>query len=295
MVSTYEAFDKFVIEPPFVQVFAAPRRSGKTHLINKLLEHNWRSMFDYIVIASPTLEYKSEYPDELKGNVEVIKIRDNIVNRVTQIIDEQKDAAKKHEEDPGEFDRVQTLLILDDCLDTELMQWQSANNIADVVAERGRHFDLSFVCSVQVLSKISPSVRRNAEAIFTFSPLNFTDVERILEEYVPREYRKEFRNQFTMDLFSEPYSFVLIDASPERRQNFKLRLRKGFSELIFALDPKDDDFKPQFIKGPEKTSRDITDAGIPDTAKRPNAPPKRPQKKQKQMNETLSKVPFTKR
>ncbi len=130
---------------------------------------------------------------------------------------------------------VHTLLILDDCIDSRIAQFRSSENIADEIAERGRHYNVSMIVSSQYLSSISPSLRRNAEFLFLFSPTNYADTERVLGEFVPSEVRKEFR-ELVMRVYLQPYSFMIVDNSPLRRRFYKLRFRKGFSELVFPFD-----------------------------------------------------------
>lgn len=272
---TYKAYDKFTIEKPFVSIFVAPRKSGKTYLINKLLRHVWFNQFDYVVIASPSLEFTDDYPDELSAKTKVIKISDNFHAILSQIIAEQKRSAKLHKEDSDEYDEVHTLMILDDLIDNDILRFNARDNLVDEIAERGRHYKISLVVSAQILSKVSVSMRRNAEALFFFAPLNYTDFERILQEFVPLEYRRQLRDKLH-ETYKEEFAFLLFDGSPARRVNFKLRLRKGFTELLFSLNPQDETFEPSFINDQkangkpqllhESKQNDVTNLKIPETS-----------------------------
>lgn len=238
---TYTNWKDFDIEVPFVQLFVAPRKSGKTTLIVQLLKQKWIKLFDYVVIASPTLVFKDDYDIEnVMGTTKLLKIKQGFTTILPQLIEDQRSTALLHKENPEEFEKVETLLILDDCIDSKLFKFRSAQNICDMLAERGRHFHTSLVLTSQYMSAISPSIRRNAETLFLFAPLNFADVDRTLEEYVPKRWRKAF-SQRLEDMFREPFAFLLIDGSQQRRQNFKLRLRKGFSELMFPLSDREED------------------------------------------------------
>lgn len=236
MEKTYTAYDKSEIERHFVMLLAAPRRSGKSYLVNKLLiEGGIGKQYQHIIIASPTMEFKDEYPieDKLPG-VKIHKFTDNLKDNIQILMQEQKRANKLHFEQPTKYKPVHTLVILDDCIDSKLMQYRSSENIADEIAERGRHYNVSLIVSSQSLSSISPSLRKNAELIVLFSPTNYADVERVLGEYVPSDVRREFRD-LSKHIYVTPYSFMIVDNSPERRRYYKLRFRRGFTDLVFPF------------------------------------------------------------
>ena len=167
--------------------------------------------------------------------IKVHKFTRNLKDNINLLMEDQKKANKLHYENPTMYKPVHTLLILDDCIDSRIAQFRSSENIADEIAERGRHYNVSMIVSSQYLSSISPSLRRNAEFLFLFSPTNYADTERVLGEFVPSEVRKEFR-ELVMRVYLQPYSFMIVDNSPLRRRFYKLRFRKGFSELVFPFD-----------------------------------------------------------
>jgi hypothetical protein len=246
--ATYTAYKSFTTKPPFSIAFAAPTSSGKTYLINKLIEHVWRDTFDNIVIASPTLEFEDEYPieDKVSKNTNVVKIQSNLKPQLDKVILEQKNLMAKHKDDPTQNPEVHTLIIMDDCIDTNLFRGNRVDNIADVCATRGRHYNLSVCIVSQVLSRISSEVRRNLKNLFIFAPLNYMDIERVLDEYVPHAWRALFRAA-QQELFREQYAFILIDGNPENRQNFKQRIRKGFKELMFPLEADEKTLKLKYL------------------------------------------------
>lgn len=237
MEATYTAYKKCTAKHPFTMAFAAPTKAGKTYLLLKLIATNWTHEFDNIVIISPTFEFKDEYPIEsiVSKDTRVIKIGTNLQERGRQVIEEQMDFARKHNQDPELHPQIKTLLILDDCIDSRLFTGNRTENIFDMATCRGRHFDLSCVAMSQVLAKISADARRNIEYLFIFAPLNFMDIERVLDEYVPQEYRLEFRKA-QREIFKTKKSFILIDGTEEKRTQFEKRITKGFIEPLFQLD-----------------------------------------------------------
>jgi hypothetical protein len=211
--------------------------------------------FDNIIIANPSLEFKDDYK-ELEGAVkgEILKIRDNFHDKLTLLIDQHKECNRLHYEHPGTYDPVHTLIILDDCIDSKLAQYRSSENIADEIAERGRHYNMSVIISAQYLTGISPSLRRNAEYLFIFSPTNYSETEKILEEYVPKSERKRFQ-ELMKGVFVEKHSFILLDNSPESRIYYKLRFRRGFLEYMFPM--KADELEHKTINKKRKTKEDF--------------------------------------
>jgi hypothetical protein len=239
---TYTDYKSLGLKPPFVALFAAPRKAGKTVLMSNLLREIWSKQFDNIVIISPTLRYVDDYEHEdiIPDHVRFIKIDSNLQATLQTVIDEQQKFAQKHKDNPEKNPKVETLVILDDCIDTDLFKYNSVDNVVDAIAHTGRHYNLSVALTSQSLARISPEARKNAEALFIFAPHNYMDFERVLEEYVPRDWRKQLRQAVT-EMWKEPYAFLIVDGSPERRQHFKMRLRKGFSELLFELDHREDE------------------------------------------------------
>ena len=53
------------MKKPHTALFVAPTGVGKTHLALSLLENEYRSHFDFIVIICPTLEHNDTY--EIRG------------------------------------------------------------------------------------------------------------------------------------------------------------------------------------------------------------------------------------
>jgi hypothetical protein len=234
---TYTAYEQNGIEKPFIMLLGAPRKSGKTFLLNKLLvEGGLHKQFDHIVIASPSLEFNDEYPIEDKVSCEVHKISSNFKTRIDALIEEQQHAARMVKHHPDTYEPIHTLIVLDDIIDSKLMQYRSSENVGDTLGERGRHFYVSLIGSAQTTTAFSPSIRRNAEYFFIFSPTNYAESERVLDEYVPNEARKEFRSKLTR-MFVQEHSFLMIDNSPEKRTYWKKRFRKGFTELMFPMHP----------------------------------------------------------
>lgn len=257
--NTYDDLSGFDVEIPFCIAFCAPTKSGKTELAKKCLLRKWQYMFHNIVIASPTLQYKGEYDevvDAIKSrpyapNIQILKT--NLELQINQVITEQEELKRRALEEPENFDKTDTLLILDDCIGTNLFRGNRVENVCDKISCVGRHFDLSLVIMSQKLSKISIDIRQNLTCLFVFAPLHFADIERILDEYVPQEVRPMFR-KMQQEVFREPYAFIIIDGSPKRRTDFRLRIRKGFKEYLFDPNIPIENLRKQYLIGNKSNS-----------------------------------------
>lgn len=236
--STYEDYLAFDIEPPFCLAYAAPTNAGKSTNILNLLKYRWSSSFDNVVIACPSLEFdENDYKDVKEvfdEHTKLTLIHDDFLIQLKTIIEDQKLMKRLNKSHPEAHPPTHTLMILDDCIGTNLIKSNRKDNIVDDIATMGRHFLLSVIVTTQVLSELSYAVRRNATGLFVFAPMNYTDFERVLDEYVPQEYRFELRAR-ARDIFKEPFSFILIDGSLKRRTDFRKRIRKGFHDFVFTM------------------------------------------------------------
>jgi hypothetical protein len=257
--NSFDNVKDLCIEPPFMMAFAAPKKSGKTYQIMKILEHCYRDTFDHIFIFCITLDIKDEYKEvnaDTFPNTVIHKIYKDISKVAKDVVEEQINAIKLHNKHPEDYDKVQSLFVFDDCVDSHVMQQGSRENIMDMLAMRGRHMELSTMYVTQALPAVSMNTRKNTDALFIFSPINMRETESILEQYVPKEYRADFLSK-SRNVFKKRYSFILIDSTGERRTDFKKRIRVGYSQLLFNTEPGDKDFEMRNIKQKRKYKTNV--------------------------------------
>jgi hypothetical protein len=239
MKSTYKDYDAFDIEPPFCLAYAAPTEAGKSTNIYNLLKVKWKDCFDNIMICCPSLKFdKNDYTGVVElfegTDTKLVIVVDDFVVQVRAAIAEQEVMKQKNKDDPENNPLTSTLIIFDDCIGTNIIKSNRTDNCVDSIATKGRHIELSCIITTQVLSELSYAVRRNAKGLFVFSPMNYTDFERVLDEYVPKEFQKELQVR-AKEIFKEDFAFILIDGSRKRRNDFRMRIRKGFRDLVFPL------------------------------------------------------------
>lgn len=192
----------------FVWTIIAPRRSGKSFLIELCLESGMADLFDDIYILNPSMRFNQQYR-KLQKYDQVHLIMEPDIDFVDNLIHEAE-RVKAETNGSQDFDSPKILLILDDLIDSGLFRFQG---IIDRVAERGRHIGLSMICSSQRFTALSKSVRINSDYFTIFAPAAVVEMEKFTEQYVPREYVKPLRRRL-VEVFNQcKYNFIFLDAT----------------------------------------------------------------------------------
>lgn len=208
---------------PFFVSLAAPRRSGKSYLIRELLKAEFLKRFDHIFIFSPSLHLNNDYDEfekyehvHLISNVTATEI-DNIFNKMVEVKEQcrTRDIEIAKGFDVPEFKCPETLVILDDCIDSNVISFKGG---VDKIAERGRHCNLSCIVSSQRLSAISRSIRINSDIFLIFIPYQARELEQFIEQFIFRDQRKAIHHCMRQ-IFSVPYKFLFIDNTEKNLQD----------------------------------------------------------------------------
>jgi GTPase SAR1 family protein len=206
---------------PCVCSFVGNRKSGKTYLMNQLLSAEYCNKFNYIVILNPSISLQNDW-DWLTENYNgVYCFEKNFVSVVNEITESLKTIIKLC----GKKECPQVLLILDDCIDTEVMRFKG---VVDTIATKGRHYNLSCWLSSQRLSGVPRSTRLNSDYVILFSCWNFSEIERYTSEYIPKKYQNKFRDKI-LEYYKKPYTFLLLD----NLDRIDRRVKKEFSGDCF--------------------------------------------------------------
>lgn len=199
----------------FVMALSAPRKSGKSYFIGKMLREGLFDHFDHIIVMCPTLDYNNDY-QEFRRRDNITFIADVRKRDIDILFEKQSSAMKKvRRQERGETVSdvklycPNTLLILDDCVDSGVFNFKGS---VDKIAERGRHINLSTILSSQRQSAISRSVRINSDYFITFSPYSVSELEQFLEQFVSKSNKKEIRLRIS-EIYQVPYQFIVLDNS----------------------------------------------------------------------------------
>ena len=88
---------------------------------------------------------------------------------------------------------------------------------------RGRHHYINTVISSQVLTTISPIIRKNLSSLYIFKLTNMREIDFITEEYSGLAGSKQLMRQIYDIATSERYSFLFISLKTGR---FYIRFEK---------------------------------------------------------------------
>lgn len=183
-------------EPPFSMTIIAPRKSGKTvvidNLLNRLLwdyneEGRKKPYFMYTVLCSPTAGMDAslnlKYVDKL-----FTTYTDYVVQHVIEVAEE------------FEY-KFPILLILDDILG---LMPKFGSDLAYFIT-RNRHYNISVIITSQVFKGMAPVIRENTSNWVIFKIPNENELKKISEEIVNFDI---FYDVAVMK--ASPYSFLYV-------------------------------------------------------------------------------------
>ncbi len=195
----------------FMMAVAAPRGRGKTHLLKRKVKQ-MLPKFDFVYICCPSIKFNEDY-DDFKSDSKVTLITCVTVGVLKKIINAQsaaKERVKLEREMPNPDYTLtcpKTLIVLDDCIDSGVLRF---GGVVDMLAERGRHIDMTVIITSQRISAISRSVRINSDYFLLFNPFSIAELEKFLEEFVSRSDRKELRIKLR-EVYSVEHEFIIVD------------------------------------------------------------------------------------
>ena len=175
----FDDLDERLQKPPFVMVFQAPVKSGKsTAMMNLLYNDNfYRDRFDNVIICSPTIEGDLTWATALDDDKNYIitgsKLEDldNVIYQIwNRLYAKVTEAEKNGEHIPH------TLVIIDDCLG------KMGRKFEEVIA-RHRHPRMSFLVSSQDFRKIPQVCRNNASHYVIFRTYSKVELKKMQEEF----------------------------------------------------------------------------------------------------------------
>ena len=140
------------MKEPHTALFLAPAGVGKTHLAMSLLDTEYRSHFDFIVIICPTLRYNSMYKSRgwIWNDPDVISIElGNNLYYLTEKISNLLTGSK-------------TLFLIDDIIADETLDKRHQPLLE--LAISGRHRGHSLWLLTQSYTAIPNNIRRQARA-----------------------------------------------------------------------------------------------------------------------------------
>lgn len=210
-----DKWDLSKIKRYFSMIVFGCRRSGKSHLVNDLIQKIApRMKFTNVILISATSKVQKEYwtfiPDENKFDT----LNNDHINGI------YNDCIKLNEEyqqNPNNFEiEPHTLLIFDDMISDsggKSIFWLQAVNRLYFA---GRHAKISCLLLLQAFKCVAPIVRSNTDYLVYFRTMKREDRKGIAGEYLTYSDEKECLDnglQLMSDVTSETYCSLVIDKS----------------------------------------------------------------------------------
>tara|TARA_R110000868_G_scaffold261216_2_gene519297 strand:+ start:3357 stop:4001 length:645 start_codon:yes stop_codon:yes gene_type:complete len=183
---------------PLSMLLVGKRRSGKTHLLIKMLNSKYFiDNFQKIFIFSPTVELDETWESirDYPTKREVIlfdKFDDSIIEDILQL--------QRNSEDD-------VLIILDDF--AEKLKGKRGN-VLEQLATKGRHFNTSFIFTSQKYNAVPSIIRNNVDEIIFFKVSNNLELKTIVDENDNKDLKNVGGFENLLINNTKDYDYLLI-------------------------------------------------------------------------------------
>lgn len=158
----------------------AKRASGKSWVCRDIIRKLSKDIPGGVII-SPTDNlnpfYKKCFPNSFIHHHFTASIMQNILNRQKEMI---KKTIKKYK-DNGTKVNPRLLLVMDDCLSSK-KEWVNEKSIKELFFN-GRHYQITYILTIQDPMGLPPELRRNFDYIFLFSETYLEEQKKIFKYY----------------------------------------------------------------------------------------------------------------
>jgi len=183
---------------PLAMLMIGKRRSGKTHLLIKMLNSKYfKDNFDTIYVFSPTVNLDKTW--ESVKNEDVIMFDEYDESTINDILRIQE---MKHESK-----RQNVLIILDDL--AEKLKGKRGN-VLEMLATKGRHFNASFIFTSQKYNSVPTIIRNNSDEMIFFKVSNNQELKTIVEEQDIKDLKEIGGFEELLQSNTKGYDYLLI-------------------------------------------------------------------------------------
>ena len=214
-------------------LLAAPTASGKTMIILNLFLRYYRDMFARIFMFSPSIKLDQQYAPLRKlldkmtdQEKEPTYFEDLDQSALGRILDEQRRIVEECKKRKHPAPHI--AICLDDLADRgDILQKRqggtSGGSWLVTLATRGRHMNITWIVSSQVLNLVGAVIRKNVRCLCTWRLRNHKEVETLCEE-LSGVYDKNTLMEMYREATAEPYSFMFVRLDAKTRETmFYLR------------------------------------------------------------------------
>lgn len=219
--------NNFSFNPPFTMIMCGNSGSGKTQLLKKLINTDFKKTFQNIFVFCPSMDYSGDYDEFKQQDFFKKRLFDTYDSKlIEEIIEAQENIINRY----GKSRCPQSLIILDDCL--ENLTHNPNNNIISKIFFKGRHINLSVIVLVQKLKGIGTLLRINTRYCIFFRCGNTQELDNLLEEYTGKRERKLIQEEL-YEHFKTPWSFMVSDfKTTDFTKRYSLGQDKKFVKYI---------------------------------------------------------------
>ena len=215
---------------PFRSIVLAPSTSGKTTLLVHLILNVYRGCFSRIYIFSPTVNSDSAWKpvkDYIKKDLNQNDKKERCYfeeykhDEMEKVINDHKAVVEFLKQKKDNDKMYSILIIIDDMADNP--QFTRNSKLLHALYTRGRHFYINTIISSQVLTTISPIIRKNLSSLYIFKLSNNKEIEYVCEEYSGLSNGKKNMLKIYELATKEKYSFLFINL---KTQSFYIKFDK---------------------------------------------------------------------
>ena len=228
-----------LLQPPFTLLLVAPKGSGKSTTILRLIYGNrrkckgtkdkkatthhhkfYRHHFDKIYVFSPTWEMDPKMGRCKIPSDQIFDDPDDYEEVVTELLQGQAEDIEEESKD----DADEILMIFSDLAGTKM--FSQKKSVFNKLAFNHRHYNVSLIIDTQSLRQINPAFRENLSGIMLFAGINNRlELKKIYEEYLGKYSEKEAHEILEYVFRDSSFNFLFV--------NFQKRgaLFKNFNRL----------------------------------------------------------------
>jgi GTPase SAR1 family protein len=210
-----------LLQPPFTLLLVAPKGSGKSTAILRLIYGNkrakgkktkdahhrmYRGFFDKVYVFSPTWQLDAKcdrcgIPDDQIFDDQSLYEETIAVIIAGQQADIEAD---------GKEDAPSLLLIFSDLAGTKL--FSSKKGIMNKLAFNHRHYNISLIIDTQSLRQINTAFRENLSGIMLFSGIsNRKEITKLTDEYLGKYTEKQALEILDYVFDDSAFNFLYIN------------------------------------------------------------------------------------
>lgn len=219
-----------VINPSIVMI--AKRGSGKSFITRDIIYH-FRNIPGGVIIA-PTDKMNSFYKFFFPDLYIHYEIKDDLFKKILArqgfMIDKQNEKDNKKNINP------QSILIMDDCL-ADKKSWANDNCIREILMN-GRHYQLTYVLTMQTPLGIGPDLRLNFDYVFLLKEDSTTNKRKLYDNYASMFPSLDIFQKVFSKCTEDFRSMVIDNRKPTEKIQEKVFWFKAASEREFIFGSK---------------------------------------------------------